>query len=256
MKLLSVLMFIIAFTLEVRVHANDAMDILETPQNCLESNDYCVIKNMGKRYQYKHGRFLLSLSPESIVIRQSEKHWSLVKGQVFVKSDMDIVFDIPYGKIEISKGTQAVLDHQEDKVAVQTIFGKTLIRPIGSPIGTKGSVIVASGYENYVSKVDESLKAQTGIPKPILVEPLLKIWAFHTASNKRDFLEEVREFKTVHEKAVSDLSILNQQIVSREISSAKEKQEAEELRRKRHLDHKKQMQQTYYERLLQNHSNQ
>src|SRR5690606_38663889 len=102
MKLLSVLMFIIAFTLDVRVQAEE-LKIIETPNNCLQSNGYCVIKNMSERYQYKNAQFVLSVSPESIVIRQSQNHWSIVKGLVFVKSETKLTFDVPYGQIEVSE---------------------------------------------------------------------------------------------------------------------------------------------------------
>ncbi len=247
MRLSTVFIFIIAFTLDVRVQAGAELTIVETPKNCLKNSDYCVIKNLAHRYHYDSAQFTLSLSPEAIIIRQSENHWSLVKGQVFIKSNTSLKFDAPYGQIEVGKGTQALIEQRDDRVVVQTIFGKTYLKPLG----VTSPVVVAPGHENYLSKVDETLKAQSGIPQPILVTPLLKDWAFHTPSKKREFLIEIEEFKSVHEQAVKDLSILNQQIVSREISSVEEKRAAAKMRKKLQQDRIEQRRKTYYDRLLQ-----
>lgn len=250
MKLLSVLMFIFAFTIEVRVRASNVESetpkIVETPDHCVESYDYCVIKNLNQKYSYKGDSYVLSMSPESIVIRQKPKEISFVKGQLFIRADTKVTFETPYGQIEVEKDSQVLLEKFTDKFVVQTIFGKVFLKPLGG----KKSILVMEGHENFISQVDDSLKAQVGIPKPIMIEPLLKTWAYHADLNKQKFLEEVDSFKTVHEKAVHELSILNEQIASREIASAKAEKLAAEERARKAKEHKEKMQKTYYNRLL------
>lgn len=248
MKLLNVLLFILAFTIEVRVRASEAVPekIIETPDHCLEDTGYCIIKNLDKRYSYKGESFTLSLTPEAIVVRQKQKEFSFVKGQVYIKSDTKVTFEIPYGTIEIESDSQVLLEKYEDKVTVQTIFGKAFLKPLGE----KKPILVMAGHENYISQVGENLKAQTGIPKPIMIEPMLKAWAYHADLKKEKFLEDVETFKSIHEKAVQELSILNEQIASREIASIKAEKLAREERARKAKEHQEKMQKTYYERLL------
>jgi hypothetical protein len=248
MKLYSVLMFIFVFTIEVRLRAFDSSSdaVVETPEKCLNSGNYCVIKNLDQKFSYNGDNYFLSMSPDSIVIRQKPKELSFVKGQIFIKSDTKVTLEIPYGQIEIDKNSQVLLDKFDNKVVVQTIFGKSFLKPLGE----KKAILVMQGQENYLSQVDETQKAQTGIPKPILVDQLLKPWAYHSSLTKEKFMEQVKNFKDVHETAVRDLSILNEQIASREIASEKAEKLANELREKRAKDEKEKTQKTYYQRLL------
>lgn len=249
MKLYSVLMFIFVFTIEVKLRAfdsNSEKKIIETPENCLEAQSgYCVIKNQNQKFSYEAVGFFASLAPEAIVTRQREKELSFVKGQLFLKTEAKVTIEVPYGQIEIDKNTTVLLDKFEDKVVVQTIFGKAFLKPLGE----KKTILVIQGHENYLAKVSQ-LKAQTGIPKPILVEQLLKPWAYHANISKEKFIEQVNDFKEVHETAVRELSILNEEIASREIASAKAEKLAEEMRLKRVKEHKEMMQRSYYDRLL------
>lgn len=249
MKFSSLLLFIFVFTIDVRVRAisSDASKkIIETPDSCVEESGYCIIKNLGKKYLYQNEDFKISFSPESILVRQKTREFSFVKGEVFVKTDSNIEFEIPYGTVEVEKDSQVLLFKQADKVIVQTIFGKVFLRPLGE----KKPILVMAGHENYISQVGENLKAQTGIPKPIMIEPLLKSWSYHADVKKEQFLEDVETFKSVHEKAVQELSILNEQIASREIASVKAEKAAREERARKAKAHKEKMQNTYYERLL------
>jgi hypothetical protein len=248
MKLYSVLLFFFVFTIDVRLRAFDSSSdkIVETPDDCLNSNNYCIIKNLEHKFYFNNDNYSVSMSPNTVIVRQKAKEISFVKGQLFIKTKNSITLDIPYGQIEIDKDSQVILDKLEDKVVVQTIFGKTFLKPLGE----KKPVLVMEGHENYLAEVNDTLKAQTGIPKPILVDQLLKTWAYHSNLSKEKFLDEVRNFKTVHETAVKDLSILNEQIASREITSAKEEKEAELERANRAKEHKAKMQKSYYEHLL------
>jgi len=139
-----------------------------------------------------------------------------------------------------------LLFKQADKVVVQTIFGKVFLKPLGD----KKTILVMAGHENFISQVGESLKAQTGIPKPIMIEPLLKAWSYHADVKKEKFLEDVDTFKSIHEKAVQELSILNEQIASREIASVKAEKAAREERARKAKELSQKRQNTYYQRLL------
>lgn len=238
-------MFILAFTLEVRVRASENM-IVETPDHCLSSQDYCVVKNLNKKYLYQGGSFQISLAPESIIIRQKPRELSFVSGQIFVKSKSKVTFEVPYGQIEVDADSQVLLEKSEGKVTVQTIFGKVYLKPLGQ----KKPILVLQGHENFLAEADETLKTQTGIPKPILIETLLKNWSFHADLKKEKFLEDVETFKSIHEKAVKDLSILNEQIASREIASHRAEKLAAQERARKAKERKELMQKMYYQRLL------
>lgn len=251
MKLLTVIAFILTFTIEVRVRATEPETktdkVVESPENCLESEGYCILKNLDQKYSFENEGQYISLTPEAVLVRQKTNEWSFVKGQIFVKTDSKkLTLEIPYGSIEIGQDSVVLLEKLADKVTVQTIFGKVFLKPLGS----KKPLLVMAGHENFIAQVDESLKAQTGIPKPIVVEPLLKSWAYHTNQKKEQFLDEVESFKVIHQKAVQELSILNEQIASREIASAKAEKLARQERARKEKAHKEQMQKTYYNRLL------
>lgn len=250
MKLKHVIIFIFIFTIDLRVRAIDvslSKSVIETPENCVEEAlNYCIIKNLNKKFSLEREDYYMSLAPQAIVIKQKTREFSLVKGQVFVKSVNNIIFEVPYGQIEIEKGSQIVLEKMSDKVVIQTIFGKAYLKPLGE----KKPIVVMAGQENFISQVDEASKAQTGIPKPILVAPLLKTWALHTNVKKQEFINEVDAFKSVHEKAVQELSILNEQIATREIASAKAEKLAREEQARRAKEARKKQQETYYNRLL------
>lgn len=248
MRLLTVIAFLLTFILEVRVRATEIQTnkVVESPENCLEAEGYCILKNLDQKYSFKEKGEYISISPESILIRQKQKEWSFVKGQIFVKTDSKVTFEVPYGEIEVQENSQVLLQKLSDKTIVETIFGKVLLKPLG----VKKPILVMSGHENFITQVDDTLKAQTGIPKPIVVEPLLKSWAYHTDLKKDKFLEEVKNFKTVHEKAVQELSILNEQIANREIASVKAEKLARKERARKAKEHQEKMQNTYYDRLL------
>jgi hypothetical protein len=245
MKLKVLFIFITAFTLDFRLRASDGF-ILETPEKCSESEGFCVFKVQNSKYHYDKNGVSISMAKDSVLIRQKEREFSFVSGKLLVQAKRALVFDTPYGHIQVQSDSVVIVEKSDDKFIIQSIFGKTHLKPLGS----KKHIIVAQGYENYIAPVNESLVAQTGIPKPILIEPFLKSWASLTSAKKNQFLEQVENFKPIHQKAVEELSILNEQITSREIASVRAEKIAQEERRKRLQEERRQRQEMYYNRLL------
>jgi hypothetical protein len=242
MKLLNVLFFLLAFSVDVRVHAK----LIQTPEKCLDTKEYCVLKSEGSKEIVKIDDVVVSLKSDSTLIRQTENYFSFVKGTFLIKTNQKASVDTSYGKVSLDAGAQVIFEKKENVVTIETIFGKSLMHPVGA----KKSIYILEGYENYLSEVDNSLKAQVGIPKPIIVDSLLKNWAMLTDSSKKDFVEDVDRFKEVHEKAVKDLSILNDQIVQREIASVTASKKAEIDRVHREKVQKKARQDMYLDHLL------
>ncbi len=174
--------FILAFTLDVRVHAK----IVQTPNGCIEQSGYCVMKAEGTKEVFTFGDVVISLKSNSTFVRQSLGQYSLVKGIFLFSSKETLDVETPYGKIAVEPNSKIIFEKKEDRVVLDVIFGKARMNPLGSA----QPVDVLEGYENYMTGVDHSLKGRTGIPKPIIIEPTLKTWALLKYSSKDEFLKQ------------------------------------------------------------------
>src|SRR4051812_5546167 len=120
MKLLNVLFFLLAFSVDVRVHAK----LIQTPEKCLDTKEYCVLKSEGSKEIVKIDDVVVSLKSDSTLIRQTENDFSFVKGTFLIKTNQKASVDTSYGKVSLDAGAQVIFEKKENVVTIETIFGK------------------------------------------------------------------------------------------------------------------------------------
>lgn len=234
MKLLNLMVFILAFTVEVKVKA-ESLDFSDSyvsePEGCISEYSFCTVRSL-KRYAIQANNYRISMNENSVITREKPSVWSFVNGQLFVKTNVKISFKTPYGEIELAPQTQALIEKSANSYTLQVLQGSGLLKGIGH----KQSYKVLAGYENSMAQVTNSMKSEIGIPKLIVLENLIKDWSYHYAGRPDHFDNEVEKFKPVLENAKKQLSEINQAIVQRELASVemekKKKKAAEEAKEK------------------------
>ncbi len=213
------LVFLLFFSIDVRVKASDEVltpvGIFFEPKNCLETTEYCVIKNYSSpKYLLEVNNNKISMIQSATLVRHSSADFTLMKGQVLVAAEDVLKFNTPYGKIQVEAASKVLITKKNAEYRVTVLSGKVLLWPLGE----SSSVEVLAAYDNSLSAV-KNLKAQVGIPTPAVISETLQDWAKLTPLSKKDFLSAVDAFKEEHANASSQLSLLSREIAMREIEN-------------------------------------
>lgn len=235
LRVLQVFVFIVAATLEVKVHASQVVTLknevhpLEEPAHCLDSGERCAVKtSSGRKFQFDVGATKVTLGSGSALIRVGASRVNLVSGSLLVQSEDDFFVEAEYGKV-ILKNAYVLIENKSRKLFLSVISGEAFIQPRGRD----EMYPVAPGQSNWLGEVDKSGVAQSGLPIPVQFQDHAYLWSGMYSGKKKDFEKELKEFAGVWQKANAEAAIEHKQLVQRRIAALEDDYQKQQERVKK-----------------------
>lgn len=233
LRLLQVLTFLFVATVEVKVHAAEVVSLredlapLQEPSDCLDSGEQCAIKtNSGRKFQLVLDSAKVILGSGSSAIKAGKDRITFVRGTALVKAENTIVIESEYGKVIVKHG-EVLLLKEETKLVTRVHSGEVFIQPRGF----SEMIAIQPGEENWMSAVDRSGIAQTGVPTTINFGEHALIWSSLYFGKKRAFEKELKQFALVWKAASEKTAVAHADLAKRRIASI----EADYQKRQREL---------------------
>lgn len=240
---LRVFFFLAAFTLDIRVRAESWVTLPEEkhafqfPENCIVESSTCAVRtHKNTRFTLKRGEQKIILSGSTSYLRRGAQSGTLLSGTVLIQTPEPLEIETPYGTIKTEKG-EFLVSRSRSRYLVRVLEGEVVIVALGST----ESVIIPTGFENWLAPVNRLGVAQVGLPGPISFHAFLMQWGALFSGSKRDFETAVRHFQVGWREAVGRSSEIYRGLVEREIASEKDRQHQLALRRAREAAERKKM---------------
>lgn len=238
---LRIALFLFAFSLEVRVKAEsiqlpETESVLQEPKDCLLASVACALRTKrAEKYRLEFEGATVTLDQLTTVIREKSGTIRLVEGTVRVESERTRVsIKSEFGEAIVERG-EAWVRRDREKAYVTAVKGEAELRPRGSD----EVLIVEAGFENWVSRVNDKGRAETGIPIALSLRDHLDRWARLFDGNKREFKEEADRFVDTWREATERAAALHKAVLERTVASAQEDRarKAEGRRKSEAADH-------------------
>ncbi|XGC79413.1 hypothetical protein ACES2L_08740 [Bdellovibrio bacteriovorus] len=241
-KFSRLLIFILAFQMEVRVRASG--DILEQPVACMKSKETCAIQVMGAGFHYAKKDKKLHAGSGSALMRLSQNQWRLVKGSLWVEESKGLEVDTLHGSLSAKYGEYWVIEKE----------GRILVRNIDSDLTVTfrdGKTLqVPEGFEFSMEGLGVDGRSQYSMVKPIDMKDHLPLWNSLWQGSKADFVAKVKRTKEYWGDLTQKSADLYQALVERKIASDQEAQQKLEEKKRRQALEKAQMREMYRSRVF------
>lgn len=164
-----ILIFLMTFSLEVRVHAAEsaqlplAASVFQEPENCQVENSTCAIGTpAGSKYKLNVGDSTVWLDQSTSVVRTSASEIRLVAGTIWVQAKGEFSVKTEYGVARVREG-EFWVTRDRDRMTVAATGPQVELQPRGS----RESLFVLTGMENSMGRVTPEGVAETGLPQAI-----------------------------------------------------------------------------------------
>lgn len=239
---LKVILFIMAFQLEVRVKASDI--VLENPENCLASQNDCIVKVREPAYHHKNEKFKFHATKNSVLERKGLKTWKLIDGQMWIESAAGTVLETIYGSAKATHG----------EYWISTVKDKIFFRNISSDIEVTlrdGKTVQApAGFQFWIGGLSSDAKSEYGMIEPIDMKSLLPVWTILFAGTKEDFTTKIRDLRKDWGNLVEVSSQIYRDQAMRKIASSENQKNKESTRIRNAQLAKERLRETYRARVF------
>lgn len=223
------LVFIIFFSIDVTVKASSLAQLkmpVEEPRHCLARDAVCAIGTYpDSKYELDLGPIHLFLSSDTNLTRLQRNRYILLKGEVWVRAEDEVVFESEYGNLSINHGN-AFVARDGKRLIVRNLNAQVEM----NPKGTK-AFEVERGFENALAPVDKSGHSATEIPQLIdLNSSLTKLGQLYTGQ-KLEFKMFAEELFYDWSSIVDKASRLHADLAMRAVAADNEAAANESRRR-------------------------
>lgn len=236
---LRLLIFLMAFQLEVRVRAAES---LSSPENCFGHSVPCSFKISEDRWNFETGKVKLHAGAGSVLEQVSKANeWRLIDGALWVESAIPALkVQIPTANIEGGGGQYWVL-RQEGRFLVRNISAMVTVN-----FKDQTRLEVPKGFEVWVGAVNSKAQVEHGMVEPVDLKDHLKQWYTLYPGTRRQFKSEVQDLKDQWIDLVERSGDLYKSVIERKMASldeqkrqhleAEKKREQERLRLRREYE--------------------
>ncbi|WP_413561477.1 hypothetical protein [Bdellovibrio sp. HCB209] len=223
-KLLQVLLFVLAFQMEVRVRASAGT--LEQPVACLKSSESCALHVVGPSFHLKQDELELHAVEGSTLMRLSQDSWRLVKGVLWVEEAPQVTVETPFVTTKANHGQYWLVD-RGDRLIVRNINAD-----LNVVLRDGKKLEVPAGFEFWVSGINSNGKNEYGMIQTVDFKDHLVLWNKLFTGTKEQFKTEVAELRENWSDLGERGGSLYEKIALRQIASIEEghKKEAEKKR--------------------------
>ncbi|KHD87333.1 MAG: hypothetical protein OM95_15050 [Bdellovibrio sp. ArHS] len=241
-KFFRVLIFILAFQMEVRVRASG--DFLQQPTECLKAQEACAVQVIGKSLHYSSKTLKMHAKEGSTLVRLSPTQWRFVSGALWLENSRNVEVETLYGSLKatqgqyfvIEQGHRVVIRNMDATLSVTLRDGKTLRLP--------------EGFEFWIAGLNSKGQSDYGMIQPVDMKAHLPLWNSLYEGSKKDFITLVSHLRENWGDLTEKSALIYQNAVEREIASEKEKERAEQARKARIQAERQEMKRLYHERVF------
>lgn len=239
-KFMKLLIFLLAFQMEVRVRA--AGEVLLQPTACLKAKETCSIHVIGSAFHLKKDDLSLHANENSTLMRLTSKQWRLVQGTLWVEKAAGVEVETPYAMVKAPQGQYWLLQ-EESKVVIRNIDADLEVT-----LRDGKKLEVPSGFEFWVSGINSKGQSEYGMIRPIDMKDHLPLWNSMYTGTKENFVKEVKDLKENWGDLAEKSAFIYQKTTERKLAAvAEEERKAEEKRRQDAAERQK-IKNIYYQR--------
>jgi hypothetical protein len=210
-KFSRLLIFILAFQVEVRVRASG--DLLQNPENCLKTQEFCAIQANHKNFHYDETSTKLHMESSSVAQRLSENNWKFVSGALWVEQGKKLTIETLYATMKAPVGQYWVIE-KNDRIVIRNINADlTVVFRDGKKMD------VPEGFEFWVGGINSRGVSEYGMIQPINIRDHLPLWQSLFQGSKEEFISAVRKQKENWGDLVEVSSQIYRKSADRQIAS-------------------------------------
>lgn len=233
---LRILLFFLAFNLEVRVHAAEivqlpnATEIQQEPADCLgDLSVACALHTMPEeKFKLILGESTVVLDQSTVVVRGGGSNsLTLVDGAVWVQGKTPVTVRTEYGEIKAGAGDFWVV-----RVESRVVVVASGVQVEMWPRGGSESIVVERGWENWLGRVNREGRAETGLPRAIQLKEHFERWARLYPGTKVKFEQDVKAFQEVWMSASKRAAEIHQILFNRKMASLEEEKAKKDIVRR------------------------
>jgi hypothetical protein len=239
-KFFQFFLFLMAFQLEVRVRASG--DLLQSPDGCLKSKEFCSIQATHENFHYKTSSLNLHMGASSVMQRSSNDTWKLVSGYAWIQQGKSLTLETLFATMKAPTGEYWVID-KGDRIIVRNVNADLTVE-----FRDGKKLQVPEGFEFWVGGLNTLGKSEYGMIEPINIKDHLSLWKNLFQGSKEDFVAAVQKQKHQWGDLVEKSSEIYRASADRQIASVQnaEKRRVEKARQEEAQRQK--VRQLFYER--------
>ena len=191
--------------------------LVEEPASCFRTKAVCALKAVGRSFLIEDQKARLHLSDGSILIRQKNDEYVLVKGELYVESLNSMTsFFTEYVQVRSQKGGFWVLKNAKNQTVVRNIQSSDL-----NILSRKGAMLpqLISGFENWYAGLSTSGNLLSGILRPIDFSTYMKEHLKIDSTDPVKAVNDLKKIKINWEQSQASVSNIYEQVVIRKTAS-------------------------------------
>ena len=233
-------LFFVFFFVDVHVQAktlnfNEALDVVQLPENCLKSLDECAIMT-GRHEKYKLDlrKNEIVLSENTVIVIKPDGDLKFVSGTVWVRNKETIKVELKSGFVSANEESDFWVINSDRRTVIRNMKGEVFIHPAGA----SEVLFVKPHFENWIGGRNEKGIVATGIPTAIDIRDTLKLSAELFYGKKEAFKKLFTDLQEQWPSVIEESVELQTDIATRELASIENKK-AKDLEDKKNRQREK-----------------
>lgn len=245
-KPLHLVIFFLAFQIEIRVKASNSTAIISEPAHCINVSAPCSFKVPGTPWTTQRGKTKLTAKPHTLLTELVQnKEWKLVEGALWVQNAPSVAIKTVSADVEASSGDYWVLT-EKDRVVFRNISSRLIVT---FKDGTH--LEVPRGFQVWAGNVDSEARVQHGVVEPIELKEHLKLWYSVFPGSRKEFLSQVQDLKDQWVDLVEQSGEIYQRVAERKLASIEEKKRERDEAAKKKARRDAELRQKFYDKVFQ-----
>jgi hypothetical protein len=244
----SFIIFILVFSVEIKVKASGLQNFSQKPKGCLEKHitgkplNECFAGSLSMQTKLKIDDKEIIFSKDTVV-KFGVGQLTLVSGLVAVKSSKPSQVQTLFGSVQSEKGEYWV-EVSKDSVTATNVIGRLVVE-----VDNKKMDVIEK-FEVSYWQTSASKQISHGVPKKVEVQPFLSQWSKLHFGSKEELLNNIEEFKTDYAGTVETESQLYQKIADRHLASLSERESHRKKAEQQKKDLEAQRKRLYFEKVF------
>jgi hypothetical protein len=232
------------FSLEVRVKAEtmqmpEAAERREEPAGCWAKAIACAVRTASnEKLELKLGTSSVALDQSTVILRVSSNELRLVSGTIWIRASEPVTVATEFGTFSSEKGEFWVWRNAE-RVHAASVESIVQMKPRGS----KETLEIGAGLENWFSRIGPDGQARTGIPMAIELKSHLLRWAKLYSGSKANFEKEAQLFYEKWELAAEEAAAIHKELFDRKVASIRSQENIREVEHRKVEAHNRELRQ-------------
>lgn len=241
-KLVQVLIFLLAFQMEIRVRASN--NSTQQPSDCLNSKNSCSVQAGADVLHLEREGVSLHAVESSVLSRISEDLWRFVKGTVWIEKANRISFETVYGKLTAKQGQYWIIEEDSRLVIRNMNADLEIVFRDGKKLS------LPEGFEVWIAGMNSKGVSEFGMIQPMNMKDHLPLWNSLYRGSKADFIKQVMACREQWGDITDKSSALYKELALRKIASIREQKENDRLKAQRIKSEKQKIKTLYYQKVF------